>query len=177
MQGWEPSCLAMTGYSLPVVTRLSEILNVDPYKTFVTLILLHLNVTYEQLTWFVRPPSSVPLDESTLRKKYVSVVLKANDVHGSCADVNRRFSVRDPDFVDFSIVDGVPVFCRGPHDLYNGKTKSKYLSFQWYMMMDGCPLALTGPFYPYLMGALFVWPFFSSFFAFYGPISPGRKRK
>ena len=147
MRDWEESCKALTGYSHHVVQELSKQIAIDPRKTYVTLSLLHMNVSYEQLAFIVKSTTNGKvLDESTLRKDYVKVCLEASTKRGSLADVNRRFSVTDPDFPDcFSIVDGVPVYCRGPHELYNGKQGDKYLSFQWYMMLDGCPLALTGP--------------------------------
>ena len=37
------------------------------------------------------------------------------------------------------------MYCRGPYSLFNGKQHDKYLSFQSYCMLDGCPLAITGP--------------------------------
>ena len=92
-------------------------------------------------------PVVLILEESTLRKIWVARCLAANDKAGSLADLERRFSVIDKDFADcFSIVDGVPVYCRGERDLYNKKQGCKYLTFQWYIMFDGCPLAVTGPY-------------------------------
>ena len=147
MEDWEQCCEVMTGYSVAVLRGVSRQVDVDVKKLYVTLCLLHLNVSYEQLACIVRSTTNGKvLDESSIRKRYVNVVLDANEKKGSLADVNRRFCVTDPDFKDcFCIVDGVPVYCRGPHSLFNNKQHDKYLSFQWYCMLDGCPLAITGP--------------------------------
>ena len=147
MEHWELCCKDMTGYSANVVRELSRRIEIDPKVTFVTLLLFHVNVTYKQLAWIVQPTTGRVLEESTLRKIWVARCLAANDKAGSLADLERRFSVTDKDFADcFSIVDGVPVYCRGERDLYNKKQGCKYLTFQWYIMFDGCPLAVTGPY-------------------------------
>ena len=147
MEPWELCCKDMTGYSANVVRELSRRIEIDPKVTFVTLLLFHVNVTYKQLAWIVQPTTGRVLEESTLRKIWVARCLAANDKAASLADLERRFSVTDKDFADcFSIVDGVPVYCRGERDLYNKKQGCKYLTFQWYIMFDGCPLAVTGPY-------------------------------
>ena len=44
------------------------------------------------------------------------------------------------------IVDGVPMYSRGPKELYNGKLSTKYWTFQVFVMLDGYPLTWNGPF-------------------------------
>ena len=140
-------CHAFTGYNPDIVQYLSQTFNCSNIQVF-AISMLHMNLTFEQACAVLYPYIGNRLFSPTwFRKSIMEPVLAASNNVGNMADVERRFRVREENyFMCTSIVDGLPVFRRGPQSLYNGKHATKYWTFQVFIMIDGCPLAWSGPF-------------------------------
>ena len=114
---------------------------------FCALAMLHLNLTHEQAAALLIPYVGGHYSAPHIWKKFIQPALKLSDEAGNLADTERRFSIREKAFcMVLSILDGVPMYSRGPSELYNAKKAAKYWTFQVLLMMDGCPLAWSGPF-------------------------------
>lgn len=144
---WTDVCQAYTGYSSTVVYEVASKLNMKPDHVFVAASQMHLNISGEAFRFVIGPYIGRICSSENIRMRIVGPVFRKNLAHGNMVDLTRRLYYRDPIFIDCTfIIDGVPVFCRGAEACYNDKHGDKFYSFQVAVMIDGCPLAWSGPF-------------------------------
>ena len=114
-------CRELTGYSHEVVEVLSHRLHCDFLSVCCASATAHLNLTHAQASVVLAPYLGEYLSPTWVWKKNVLPVLKASDRVGNLARTERRYTVREPNFIlCTSIVDGLPLYSRGSSELYNG---------------------------------------------------------
>eukprot|EP00388_Colpodella_angusta_P015989 GDKJ01039627.1.p1 GENE.GDKJ01039627.1~~GDKJ01039627.1.p1 ORF type:complete len:224 (-),score=-9.35 GDKJ01039627.1:57-728(-) len=129
----------MTGYPHSVFVRLAYDFDIEPSKVVIVAMILHNNWSFDKASILLRQ-WSVFLSASSLHALFYSVV--DTFVGNSSYKPERRFSLYDPQWPSmYSIVDGVPVFCRGDASHYSGKSKSKSVVFQVLVDLAGRPFA------------------------------------
>eukprot|EP00760_Papus_ankaliazontas_P010152 PhM_4_TR14212/c3_g3_i2/m.101600 len=142
-----------TGFSPAVVDEAFKLVNlVIPNITrkgvVAALVLLHLNVSDHVLPIIMRGLGYPVGAERTWRDAVAPVFGVAKETCQLVSSLRQptRFDSRDLLFPTVtSIVDGVPVFTRGPREYFNGKHHDKMLSFQVLVDLQGDLLSYLGP--------------------------------
>jgi hypothetical protein len=121
--------LVCTGFTFPVVKCLAQTIGVDIMPLIAALTLVHQNVGDEFLGFAMRAFNQESNSRQAMQQKVKRVLVKSTKVNLS--QPGDRFEYTSPEFGNTTcIVDGVPCYCRGPGEMYNGKHRAKSLNFQ-----------------------------------------------
>lgn len=138
------SCRDLTGFELTECQVMAGLLELDQRDIIVALLFLHGNCTALHVSYLARFVFGYQLQGDACNQILLKVARSASKLPHEYRPES-RFMYTEDEFPNcFSIVDGVPVYCRANADYYNDKNGAKSVVFQVVTNLAGAPIAWSG---------------------------------